>query len=127
MIADKKSRQILCTAFSVGKTHDFKLFKQSHTHIDPVIKCELDSGYLGIEKIHAKSEIPIKSSKKKPLTKEDKKKNRQLSSSRVAIENIIREVKIFRIIAERYRNRRKRFCLRFNLIAAIYNQNLSRK
>ncbi|MDR2882664.1 MAG: IS5/IS1182 family transposase, partial [Alistipes sp.] len=39
-------------------------------------------------------------------------------------ENIIREVKIFRIIAEKYRNRRRRFALRFNLIAAIYNLNL---
>ncbi|MDR2511394.1 MAG: IS5/IS1182 family transposase, partial [Bacteroidales bacterium] len=29
-----------------------------------------------------------------------------------------------RIIAEKYRNRRKRFALRFNLIAAIYNLNL---
>ena len=34
------------------------------------------------------------------------------------IENIIRELKIFRILAEKYRNRRRRFLLRFNLIAA---------
>jgi len=33
-------------------------------------------------------------------------------------------MEIFRIIAERYRNRRKRFGLRFNLIAAIYNLSL---
>ena len=30
-------------------------------------------------------------------------------------------IKRFKIIAERYRNRRKRFCLRFNLIAGICN------
>ncbi|MDR0668025.1 MAG: IS5/IS1182 family transposase, partial [Prevotellaceae bacterium] len=29
------------------------------------------------------------------------------------------------IIAEIYRNRRRRFALRFNLIAAIYNLNLN--
>jgi len=37
------------------------------------------------------------------------------------IENILRTLKIFRILSERYRNRRKRFGFRFNLIAAIYN------
>ena len=30
----------------------------------------------------------------------------------------------FKIISEKYRNRRKRFSLRFNLIAAIYNLEL---
>jgi hypothetical protein len=31
------------------------------------------------------------------------------------------EAKIFRILAQRYRNRRRRFGLRCNLIAALYN------
>ena len=57
--------------------------------------------------------------------KEDKQQNRIVSSKRVVIENVIRDVKIFRIIAEKYRNRRKKFGLRFNLIAAMYNLNLS--
>ena len=35
------------------------------------------------------------------------------------------EVKIFRILAERYRNRRGRFGLRFNLIAAIINSEIT--
>jgi len=85
----------------------------------------VDTGYQGIAKIHANVEIPKKRSKKNPLTKEDKQQNRNISSKRVAVENIIREVKIFRIIAEKYRNRRKKFGLRFNLIAAMYNLNLS--
>jgi hypothetical protein len=58
------------------------------------------------------------------LTKEERRLNRRISSARITIENIIRDVKIFRIIAEKYRNRRKRFNLRFNLIAALYNLNL---
>ena len=88
------------------------------------IKREADTGYQGIAKLHAHSEIPKKKSKKHPLTKADKKQNHSLSSSRVVIENVIRDVNIFRIIAEKYRNRRKRFGLRFNLMAAIYNSNI---
>ncbi len=40
-------------------------------------------------------------------------------------ENVIGVVKRFRIIAEKYRNRRKHFNLRFNLIAGIYNFELN--
>ena len=121
---DKNTRKIICTAFGNGRRHDFKLFKKSKTYLHPDLKCAVDTGYQGIAKIHVNVEIPKKKSKKNPLTKEDKRQNRSISSKRVLVENIIREVKIFRIIAEKYRNRRKKFGLRFNLIAALYNLNL---
>ncbi len=38
---------------------------------------------------------------------------------RIIIENIFAIFKKFKIITEKYRNRRKRFSLRFNLIASI--------
>ncbi len=66
----------------------------------------------------------MKKTKKEPLTKEDKRKNRELSSQRVLNENVIGMIKRFKIISDRYRNRRKRFGLRFNLIAAIYNMEV---
>jgi len=40
-------------------------------------------------------------------------------------EHINRRFKIFRILAERYRNRRRRYGLRCNLIAALYNYELA--
>lgn len=61
---------------------------------------------------------------KNPLTKEDKKKNRELSSERASNENVIGMLKRFKSIADRYRKRRKRFGLRFNLIAGIYHFEL---
>jgi hypothetical protein len=121
VIAEKKTRKIIATCFSKGRRHDFKLFKQSKTSIHPAIKTQTDIGYQGIQKLRGNTELPKKRSKKNPLTKADKRRNQQISSSRVAIENIIRSIKIFRILAEKYRNRRKRFSLRFNLIAAIHN------
>jgi hypothetical protein len=84
-----------------------------------------DSGYQGIEKLHSNSELPKKKSKKNPLTKEEKKANRKLACDRVLNENVIGKIKRFKIIAERYRNRRKRFGLRFNLISGIYNLELN--
>ena len=58
------------------------------------------------------------------LTTEEKSFNHALSSRRVVIEPVIGFLKRFRIISDRYRNRRKRFGLRFNLIAAIHNYEL---
>ncbi|MDR1241012.1 MAG: transposase, partial [Oscillospiraceae bacterium] len=72
-------------------------------------------------KLHKNSEIPKKKTKKYKLTKEEKAKNREISSKRVKIENITGFVKRFKIIADKYRNRRKCFGLRFNLICGISN------
>ena len=84
-----------------------------------------DTGYQGLQKIHSNSQLPKKKNKKRPLTKEDKQSNRKLSSLRVLNENVIGILKRFKIIEDKYRNRRKRFGLRFNLIAGIYNYELA--
>ena len=121
---DKESRQVICTSFSNGKRHDFRLFKESRVHLYPKIRALTDSAYVGMKRLHAKTEMPKKKSKKKPLSRAEKKENIRLSSERVINENVIGLLKRFKIIAERYRNRRKRFGLRFNLIAGIYNWEL---
>ncbi len=121
---DKKKGSIICTEFSNGKRHDFRLFKESGVHIHPKIKSLTDTGYQGLHKIHPNSSLPKKKTKKRPLTKEEKKRNRELSSERVLNENVIGKVKRFKIVADRYRNRRRRFGLRFNLISGIYNFEL---
>ena len=124
MVVDKKTRKVICTAFANGKRHDFRLFKESKTHIHPETLAKTDTGYVGIKKIHANSLLPKKKTKKNPLTAEDKAVNRKISSERVGNEHAIGFIKRFRILSERYRNRRKRFGLRFNLIAGICNFEL---
>ena len=68
--------------------------------------------------------MPKKRSKKNPLSATEKVGNREISSERAPCENVIAMLKRFKIIADRYRNRRRRFGLRFFLIAAIYNKEL---
>lgn len=92
--------------------------------INDSTQLKVDSGYQGIDQIHSNSELPKKSTKLQPLTKKEKRKNRKLSKVRVTVENVIGKIKVFRIIAERYRNRRKHHGLRMNLICGIYNFEL---
>ena len=124
MIVHKKTEEILATAFGKGSQHDFQLFKDSRSVIS-VSTCTLaDTGYQGLSHIHENSRTPAKKTKLHPLTKEQKASNRALSRERIRVENVIGRLKVFRILSERYRNRRKRFAIRFNLIAAICNLEL---
>lgn len=121
---NKKNGAIICTEYANGKKHDFRLYKDSKVRLHPDITAITDTGYLGLQKQHKNTHMPKKRSKKNPLTVEDKQQNRVLSSRRVLNEQVIGKIKRFKIVADRYRNRRKRFGLRFNLIAGIYNYEL---
>lgn len=55
----------------------------------------------------------------KSLSSNEKDYNRQLAKQRIYVENVIRCLKIFPILSQTYCNRRRRFGLRFNLIAAL--------
>ena len=121
---DRKTGEILCTKVGKGRRHDFHLFKNSKVHVNKEVEITADTGYQGLQKLHAKVKIPKKKSKNKPLTKQQKSENRAINSERVFVEHVIRRLKIFKIMAYPYRNRRKRFTLRLNLIASIYNFEL---
>jgi hypothetical protein len=123
-VVNKETKQILALNFCNGKKHDFRLFKESNLHINSKSNVLADTGYLGINQIMSNASIPHKRSKNHPLTIEQKQENHELSSKRILCENVIGSVKRFRVISERYRNRRKRFGLRFNLIAGIHNFEL---
>lgn len=84
-----------------------------------------DSGYQGVAKFHPECRTPFKRWRGKPLTQEQSKHNAQLAKERILVEHVIRKLKVFRILKETYRHRRRRFGLRLNLIAALYNHDLS--
>ena len=127
LIIDLKSKKIICLASGKGKVHDFKLFQNSGVRVGDLIKIIADKGYQGIAKIHKLSETPIKRKKGKKLSKEEKQYNRLLNRLRVVVEHVNRRLKIFRILSSTYRNRHRRFGLRANLIAGIYNYELETK
>jgi uncharacterized protein (DUF2344 family) len=117
-----KDTQVICgVSCGKGKTHDFKLFKESKVVLNSSVKILADSGYQGIHKMHANSQIPYKKSKTQPLTKEQKKFNHLLSKQRILVENVIRRCKIFRITKEVYRGKHKNYGRTWNLISGLVN------
>ena len=124
-MVDPETKQVICTAHGKGREHDFHLFKTSKVKMLTSIKCLADKGYQGIAKLHPNSYTPQKKPQNGSLTVQQHSGNRKLALQRVVCEHINRSLKIFRILSERYRNRRRRFCLRFNLIASLYNYDLA--
>lgn len=120
-----KNRMIIAIFVDCGSTHDFKMWKKSiGVRVVKHIKIEADSGYQGIDKLHNNSETPKKKSKNNPLTKDEKINNRRIGSERIYVEHTNCYLKRLRILAERYRNRRKRFGLRVSLFCGLYNFEL---
>ncbi len=107
--------------FANGKRHDFRVFKESKTHVHPLVKVKTDTGFQGIADIHANSVFPIKRKSKRKFSVDEKLHNRQVASDRLLIEHVIGFIKRFRILSERYRNRRKLNGLRFSLLCGICN------
>jgi len=120
--------QILSVETNVGSVHDFKMFKQSriwkYKFIQNTERQEFDLGFLGAKNYLKKAILPHKNSKNKKLTLIQKKENRELSKSRIKVENINREIKIFRICKETRRHKQRKHNLFWNLIAGVVNFKL---
>lgn len=125
LLVEFDTGQIICTDVDKGRVHDFKLLKRSRLPFVPSQLCLADKGYQGFGKHHQGACLPTKKPRNQPLPKEEKQHNRALARLRVRVEHIIRRFKIFRIFSGRYRNRRKRFGLRLNLIAGLLNYELA--
>ena len=129
-MVDEQTLEILKIDCAKGRVHDFSLFKRSRIRLHPETEILADLGYLGMKKIHKNSRIPYVDYKKRPLTKEKKQFNNQLSRRRIRIENVIRECKIFRIVKQTYRGKNKNYGLAWNVVARLVNfknQHLFRK
>ena len=116
---------IMCVATTVGSMHDLTLFRDSGVQIHRETALIGDAGYQGIWRDHGHSITPHKETKRSPLTPQERQENRVLASTRLRVEHVIRRLKIFRVLKDVYRHRRRRFSLRANLIAALCNHSIA--
>lgn len=122
MIVNKDNGEIICVAEDCGKKHDFRLYKETiGERVSDEIKMQADTGYQGICALHQNSETPKKKPRGGKLTDDEKRENRRISRERMLVEHINAKIKVFKILANKYRNRRRRHHLRLNLICGIIN------
>lgn len=122
-----RTQKILSLCTSHGAVHVFELFKRNLNQIPVGSFILADKGYQGIYAVYSNSLLPLKAKKRCKLTPELNLYNQEINKRRIGIEHVFGSLKTFKILADRYRNRGKRLGLRFNLIAGIYNLELSKK
>ena len=121
IVIDYSTTEILSVDFSGGRTHDFKLFKQSNLPLSECTCVLADKGYQGIKKIHYNSLHPIKRRKKVPFTDSQRAYNLLISRLRFVIERVNGILKRFRILSSKYRNAPQTFIRTFLLVCGLHN------
>ena len=109
-----------------GRKSDIRIFRETPLEIHPKVKVKGDLGYLGITKIHARSQVPHKKPKNGQLTKKQRRQNKAFRSKRVKIEHVNRTCKCFRIVKETYRNRLNHIGQIWLIVCGLVNQNLEK-
>jgi hypothetical protein len=116
IISEENKGIIVVGPTAPGRRHDYALLK---TELDPdqpglsSVDVSVDLGYQGIKDRYSKFHhinIPHKKPKKSKsldpaLTPAQKKENRVMGRIRVGVENLIGDLKIFAILANKFRNR----------------------
>lgn len=115
-----KGRIIHISKSKPGAIHDYNLHKQEPP-MPSSSNVFVDSGYQGLDKLRQHVELSYKATKNKPLDQEEKQYNTALSRVRIIVENIIGDIKTFKILSDRYRNKRRRYNIKFQIIAGIIN------
>lgn len=117
----QSSQQILSIAIGYGSQHDISLAREDIRNLLISRYCFADLAYLGLKEIGCRLFTPLKKPKGGILEPLQKQINREISRRRIVVEHVIGRLKRFKIVSERYRNRRRRYGLRMNLIAGVLN------
>jgi hypothetical protein len=124
VLIDWYTGRILTTASAAGRCHDLTLRRKAGSRLPRDVHTLVDLGYQGLQHEQGLTVLPFKATQKRPLEAAERTLNRVQARLRIRVEHVIRRLKVFWILARPYRNRRRRFGLRLNLIAGIHNFEL---
>lgn len=110
-----------------GRRHDKRLFDKEHVAriIPDGVTAWTDTGFKGIEFVHANTQMPKKAAKQHPLTSADRFSNRIISGIRVLSEHTNAGLKRLKAASDIYRNRLPNMDDRMNVVCAgLWNFHL---
>ena len=98
-----------------GPKADITIWRENAYKFDEKQRFSGDKAYV--------SEPQIRTPKKKPkngeLTQEEKEKNKEISSERIFVEHLIRIIKIFKVMGERFRLKKEKYESVFNSVCGL--------
>jgi hypothetical protein len=127
VMSDEKRRILLVTPTKSGRRHDKRIADkfQIVQNIPQDVTLWTDTGFQGIQHGHPNTVMPVKATKKKPLTAEQKENNRTIAGIRVLSEHAIGGMKRLKAASDIYRNKLPNLDDTFNFLAAgLWNFHL---
>lgn len=109
LLIDHQARIILLTPTCAGKKHDKKIADETGLVLPEGSSLAQDTGFQGYEVANVTMIQPMKKSRGKELTPEQKENNRRISSLRIGVEHAIGGVKRYRIVKDLVRARKDNF------------------
>ena len=109
-----------------GKRHDYDIFKENHPLTPKQVVNVVDLGYLGVDKDFPEqlSSLPNRKKRNKELSQEEKEHNKSHSRKRIVIEHTICRLKKFRILADVFRNRLRKYNKVSDIVSGLVNYRI---
>jgi hypothetical protein len=106
-----------------GRRHDYDIYKRNHPVTPKKVVNVFDLGYLGVEKDFSEqlSSIPKRKKRNLDLSQEEKEYNKNHSRKRIVIEHTICKLKKYRIFADLFRNRLRKYDKVSDIVAGLIN------
>jgi DDE superfamily endonuclease/Helix-turn-helix of DDE superfamily endonuclease len=111
-----------------GHRHDYDIYKENHPITPKQVVNVVDLGYLGIEKDFPEQKSSLPKRKKRNqvggLSEEEKEYNRIHSKKRIVIEHAICRLKKYRIFADVFRNKLRKYNKVSDIISGLINYRI---
>ena len=114
--------------YKKGRKHDYDVYKKNYTVTPKQVVTVVDLGYLGIEKDFSEqlSALPYKKKiNQKDLSDDEKEYNKVHSKKRIIVmEHTISRLKKYRILADVFRNKLRKYNRISDIIAGLINYRI---
>lgn len=107
VVSDERKRILLLAQAKSGRRHDKRIVDKNliANHIPESVTAWTDTGFIGMQHIHANTIMPKKATKDHSLMPEEKAENRVIAGIRIVSEHAIGGMKRFRAASDIYRNK----------------------
>jgi hypothetical protein len=114
------------TGYKKGRRHDYDIYKKNHPLVSKQVVNIFDLGYLGVEKDLPEqlSYLPNRKKRNMDLSSEEMEYNKSHSKKRIVIEHTICRLKKYRILADVFRNRLRKYNKVSDIVSGLINYRI---
>jgi hypothetical protein len=126
LVVNNKGIIIHKTGHKKGHRHDYDIYKKNHPVTPKQVVNVFDLGYLGVGKDYPEqlSSLPNKKKKNQELSAEEKECNKSHSRKRIVREHTICRMKKYRILADIFRNKLRKYNGVSDIVSGLVNYRI---